>query len=62
MQIENVNSNEKIVDKLLLTEIIKSGKQASQDAMKIMGYTVIAKDGYVVKKFADGTIKKIKKI
>jgi len=32
---------------------------AAKETMDIMGYTVIAKDGWVIKKYADGTIEKI---
>ena len=30
--------------------------------MKVMGYNDIVKDGWIVKKFADGRIKKISKL
>lgn len=37
-------------------------KAASQETMKIMGYNVIVKDGWVVKKYQDGTIEKLEKV
>jgi len=36
--------------------------KAADETMEIMGYNVIALDGWVVKIFPDGTIEKIKKI
>ena len=35
---------------------------ASKETLAIMGYNVIAQDGWVVKKYADGQIEKIKPI
>jgi hypothetical protein len=37
-------------------------KIASQETMDIMGYTVIAADGWVVRKYKDGTIERIEEI
>jgi hypothetical protein len=37
-------------------------KAASQETMKIMGYNVIVKDGWVVKKYQDGTIEQMQKV
>lgn len=36
--------------------------KAASEAMKIMGYNVIALDGWIVKIFPDGRIEKIKEI
>jgi len=36
--------------------------RAADEAMKIMGYNVIALNGWVVKLFPDGSIEKIKEI
>ncbi len=35
---------------------------ASNEAMKIMGYVVVAENGWVVRKNADGTTERIEKI
>ena len=49
--------------KRILVSAAKRGfKQAAKEAMQLMGYVVIAKDGWVVKKYADGTIEKISPI
>ncbi len=46
--------------KRLLVSAAKRGiRKAAAETMQIMGCNVIAKDGWVVKIFADGTIEKI---
>jgi len=37
-------------------------RAAAEETMKIMGYTIIAHEGWVVKKYQDGTIEKLSKI
>jgi hypothetical protein len=36
--------------------------KAASTTMKVMGYNVISKDGWIVKKYADGRIEKISKL
>ena len=49
--------------KRLLVSAAKRGiRKAAEETMQIMGYTVIAKDGWIVKKYADGTIEAIEQI
>lgn len=40
----------------------KAGSNAADKAMETMGYVVIGLDGWVVKKYKDGTIEKLEKI
>lgn len=40
----------------------KAFKEGAKKAMEINGYVVIAQDGWVVKKYENGNIEKIKKI
>jgi hypothetical protein len=40
----------------------KAFKKASVETMKVMGHTIIAKDGWVVRKNADGSVEKLQKI
>jgi len=35
-------------------------RMAAANTMKVMGYNIVAQEGWVVKKYADGTIEKIK--
>jgi hypothetical protein len=43
--------------KRILLSAAKSGvKQAAKETMDIMGYVVVAHEGWIVKKFADGSI------
>ncbi len=49
--------------KRLLVSAAKRGiRKAAEETMQIMGYNVIAKEGWVVKIFADGSIEKISPI
>ena len=49
--------------KRLLVSAAKRGvRQAAEETMQLMGYNVIAKGGWVVKKYADGRIEKIEPI
>jgi phosphorylcholine metabolism protein LicD len=40
----------------------KSFTEAARETMDVMGYTVIARDGWVIKLFPDGQFEKISKI
>lgn len=57
-------SNEKyyITTKLIAKKAQQAFRTAAVQAMKDHGYVMVAKDGWVVKEFADGTIEKIEKI
>ena len=46
-----------IVEKLAM----QAFKEAADETMKVMGYNMIAKDGWVIKKYADGREEKISK-
>jgi len=49
--------------KRLLISSAKSGvRKASEDTMHVMGYLIVVQDGWVVKKFPDGTIERIEPI
>ncbi len=53
-------------DPLTKTILIKAASigfaKAAAKTMKVMGYNVIVKDGWIVKKFANGRIQKISKL
>lgn len=51
-----------ISKRLVLRGSKKAFKQAARQAMEENGFVVIAKDGWVVKEFSDGTVEKIEKI
>ena len=40
----------------------KATRNLTEEAMELMGYIVITEDGWVVKKFKDGSVEKIEKI
>jgi len=48
-----------LTKRILISAANRGFRQAAKEAMELMGYVVIAKDGWVVKKFADGRIEKI---
>lgn len=46
----------------LLSAARRGIRKAAEETMERLGYTVIAKDGWVVKKYKDGTIQRISRI
>lgn len=49
--------------KRILVRIVKKGiKEVAAETMRVMGYNVIAEDGWVVKVYADGKREQIKEI
>ena len=48
-----------LTKRILISAARQGFKKAAEEAMELMGYIVIAKDGWVVKKYTDGTIEKI---
>jgi hypothetical protein len=70
-QISDLNANIKQLQRLLfenstdnpaLEAIEAAGKEASANAMEIMGYAIIEEKGWLVKKHSDGHKEKISKI
>jgi len=58
-----MNIQEEYLTKRAVVRATKKGmKKASQETMDIMGYNVIALDGWVVKKYKDGSIERIEEI
>ncbi|MBS9525788.1 hypothetical protein KIH41_02530 [Litoribacter ruber] len=51
-----------ISSRLVQRKSAKAFKEGAKKAMEINGYVVIAHDGWVVKKYQDGTIVKLKQI
>lgn len=49
-------------EKIIINKAIEALSEAAIETMAIMGYNVIAKDGWVIKLFQDGTEEKIKQI
>jgi len=46
--------------KRILVSVAKKGvREAAKETMEIMGYNLIVKDGWVVKKYADGSIENV---
>ena len=60
---KKAKQKEPYLTKRILVSAAKRGiREAADETMRIMGYIVIAKDGWVVKKYANGDIEKIVKI
>lgn len=58
-----MNTGEEYLTKRVVIRATKKGmKIASQQTVDVMGYNVIAQDGWVVKKYPDGTIEPIEEI
>ncbi len=51
-----------LTKRILLSSAARAIREAAKEAMKTMGYVVIAKDGWVVKKYADGRIEQLSKL
>jgi hypothetical protein len=57
-----VNTGDSLTRKILKEAASVGFSKAADKTMKVMGYNVIVKNGWVVKKFADGRIQKISKL
>ena len=57
-----LKTGDPLTKKILIEAASVGFSQAAAKTMQVMGYNVIVKDGWVVKKFADGSIKKISKL
>ncbi|KQS30759.1 hypothetical protein [Dyadobacter sp. Leaf189] len=55
-------SNPYLTKRLLISRAQSAGRAAAKEAMQIMGYVVTVTDGWVVKRFADGSVEKIKEL
>jgi phage-related protein len=61
-KISKDKTGDPLTKKILMEAASVGFSKAAAKTMKVMGYNVIVKDGWVVKKFADGSIKKISKL
>jgi hypothetical protein len=60
---ENTTHNEsRLTKELLVSSAQRAGRVAAYEAMKIMGYVVTVKNGWVVKVYADGSEEKLKEL
>lgn len=57
-----VKAHDPLTKKILKEAASVGFSKAAAKTMKVMGYNIIVKDGWVVKKLADGSIKKISKL
>jgi hypothetical protein len=58
-----MNAQEEYLTKRVVVRATKKGmKKASKETMDTMGYNVIALNGWVVKKYKDGTIELMEEI
>jgi hypothetical protein len=51
-----------LTKRILISAASQGIRAAAAETMEIMGYVVIAMDGWVVKKYSDGRIERISKI
>ncbi|WP_257666680.1 hypothetical protein [Parapedobacter tibetensis] len=51
-----------LTKRTLLSKAKAAGKKAARSAMEIMGYVLVAEDGWIVRKNADGTTERVEKI
>ena len=57
-----LKSRDPLTKKILIEAASEGFSKAAAKTMKVMGHNVIVKNGWVVKKFADGRIEKISKL
>lgn len=55
-------SSNYLTKRLLVSASRIQGIKATKEAMQVMGYVVVAQDGWVVKKYADNTIERINQL
>jgi len=55
-------SKDPLTRQVLESAARKGIRQAAKETMEVMGYTVIARDGWVIKLFPDGSFEKISPI
>lgn len=51
-----------LTKRILVAKAQAAGRIAAKNAMETMGYVIVAEDGWVVRKGADGSIHRIKRI
>jgi hypothetical protein len=60
---KSVKRTSPYLTKRILRRAAKAGlRNASERTMQVMGFTIVAHNGWIVKKLADGTIEKISRI
>jgi hypothetical protein len=60
---KRIASKRAYLTKRRLASAARTGiRKAAEDTMRVMGYTIIAEDGWVVKKYEDGRIEKMSQI
>lgn len=61
---ESNKKNTKVyLTKKVLVQTARAGiRKAAKETVRVMGYNVIALNGWVVKKYPDGTIERIKEL
>ena len=58
-----ITKKENYITKRIVKRVAKSAfTKAAKESMAIMGYNVIAHEGWIVKKYADGKIEKLNPI
>jgi hypothetical protein len=51
-----------LTKRIVVSASKKAISKASKETVRVMGHNVIAKDGWIVKKYADGSFEKLQKI
>jgi len=59
---KQANTTEPLTKRVLIRAAKAGIRKAAEETMEIMGFTVVAHGGWVVKKYADGRIEKLSKI
>jgi len=60
--VESAKSKPYLTKRLLVSAAKRGIRKAAEETMEVMGYVVIARNGWIVKKYADGRIEQIEPI
>ncbi len=58
----NGNPHVYLTKRILVSSARRAGLKASKEAMQLMGYIVVAENGWVIKKYADGSVEQLEPI
>jgi hypothetical protein len=56
------NKEPYLTKRILVSAARAGGREAAKNAMDIMGYVVVVKNGWIVRKYPDGTIEKLERL
>lgn len=62
MQEKEKNTKVYLTKRALISATKKGMREAAKETISVMGYNVVSEDGWIVKKYPDGRIERIKQM